>query len=73
MVVFKTRTEFENTIFRRARAVMGLRGVNKPENARICTNVLRKHHALEYTEEVIADIAKEVAEDTIYYGIEYFR
>lgn len=70
---FKSQDELDSNVIRRARAVLGMRNVQRPNDVKVCTNALRKLRGLEHSEDVLATAAIDIAEDTIHHAIEYFR
>ncbi len=70
--VFENIDELEKEIKRRARCVLGIRGLKNPERIRLNMTSTNHIRGLEFTEERLAEIACEVAGDTQFWGIEYF-
>lgn len=71
VLVFAKRDDLNTEIKRRARAVLGMRGVKGAERVCLNTTRLRDRIPLETTNERLAEIACEIADETLYYTIQY--
>lgn len=70
-LVFGTRKELNDEIVRRARAVMGMRGLKKADKVSVNVTQLRDRIPLEITNDQLADMACRVADDTMGYELQY--
>ncbi|ABY62870.1 hypothetical protein ST201phi2-1p037 [Pseudomonas phage 201phi2-1] len=62
----------EKDVMRRARCILGMRGIKNPDRVRLNMTSTNRIRGLTFTEDQLADIAREVASDTQYWDIEYF-
>lgn len=69
--VFDTRDELNDNLIRRARAVLGLRGVKNVDTVKLNVTQLRDRIPLVVSNEQLADIAISMASDTLFWGVEY--
>jgi len=62
----------EKEVMRRARCILGIRGISNPDRVRLNMTSTNRIRGLTFTEDQLADIAREVASDTQFWDIEYF-
>lgn len=70
-ITFETREQLNAEIIRRARAILGMRGVRKSNRVQVNMGPTRDRIPLEVTDERLAEVAKRVADETEYYTITY--
>lgn len=68
--IYVNRETFEDAVVKRAKAVLGLRGVRHANKVRVCINPAREYNG-PLVESAIADVAKEVADETQARSLEY--
>jgi len=69
---FDSRVLLEKEIIRRARSVIGFRGIKNPDRVKVNTTNLKTISSLTVSNADLASWARMVAEDTLYWTIEYF-
>lgn len=69
---FESKALMEKEIIRRARAVIGFRGIKNPDRVKINCTMFNMIRSLTASDDDLAAWGRMVAEDTLYWDIEYF-
>lgn len=70
--IHDSRDALNDDVKRRARAVLGMRGVKNPERVQLNVTQLRDRIPLVVSNEQLAEAAKSIAYDTLYHSLVYF-